>query len=98
MDQARKHGKITMAHVVELDDAKMIVDEGVNILAHNVRDQVMDDDFIALLKQRNVTVISTLAREEAMFVYGDTPAFTDNPFFQKGVDGRAARPPEDHEA
>ena len=39
MDQGRKHGKITMAHVVELADARMIVDEGVNILAHNVRDQ-----------------------------------------------------------
>jgi imidazolonepropionase-like amidohydrolase len=85
MDQARKHGRITMAHIVELDDAKMIVDEGVNILAHNVRDREIDDEFIAKLKARNVTVISTLAREEAMFVFGDGPGFTDNPFFQKGL-------------
>jgi hypothetical protein len=63
----------------------MIVDEGVNILAHNVRDQELPDDFIATLKQRNVSVISTLAREEALFVFGDGPAFTDNPFFQKGL-------------
>jgi imidazolonepropionase-like amidohydrolase len=85
LDQARKHGKLTMAHVVELADARMIVDEGVNILAHNVRDQEIPDDFIATLKQRNVSVISTLAREEALFVFGDGPAFTDNPFFQKGL-------------
>ena len=85
LDQARKHGKLTMAHVVELADARMIVDEGVNILAHNVRDQELPDDFIATLKQRNVSVISTLAREEALFVFGDGPAFTDNPFFQKGL-------------
>jgi len=86
MDQARKHGKITMAHIVELEDARMIVNEGVNILAHNVRDQVMPDDFVAELKRRNVTVISTLAREEAMFAFGsDGPGYTDNPFFQKGV-------------
>ena len=85
MDQARKHNKITMAHVVELADARMIVDEGVNVLAHNVRDQALPDDFVATLKQRNVSVISTLAREEAMFVFGDAPAFTDNPFFQKGL-------------
>jgi imidazolonepropionase-like amidohydrolase len=32
-----------------------------------------------------VSVISTLAREEAMFVFGDSPGFTDNPFFQKGL-------------
>jgi len=39
MDQARKHGKIRMAHIVELADARRVVDQGVNILAHNVRDQ-----------------------------------------------------------
>jgi imidazolonepropionase-like amidohydrolase len=85
LDQARRRGKITMAHVFEYADAKMIVDEGVNILAHNVRDTVLDDDFIATLKRRNVTVISTLAREEAMFVFADEPAFIDTPFFQKGL-------------
>jgi imidazolonepropionase-like amidohydrolase len=85
MDQARKHGKIRMAHIVELADARRIVDQGVNVLAHNVRDQEIPDDFIATLKQRDVSVISTLAREEAMFVFGDSPGFTDNPFFQKGL-------------
>jgi imidazolonepropionase-like amidohydrolase len=85
MDQARKHGKIRMAHIVELADARQIVDQGVNVLAHNVRDQETPDDFIATLKERNVSVISTLAREEAMFVFGDSPGFTDNPFFQKGL-------------
>lgn len=85
MDQARKHGKITMAHVYELADAKMIVDEGVNILVHNIRDQEMDADFIATLKKRNVSVISTLMREEAMFAYGEAPAWLDDPFFRKGL-------------
>jgi imidazolonepropionase-like amidohydrolase len=50
-----------------------------------VRDAVIEDDFIAKLKARNVTVISTLAREEAMFVFADGPAFIDTPFFQKGL-------------
>jgi imidazolonepropionase-like amidohydrolase len=88
MDQARKHDKIRMAHIVELEDARRIVDQGVNILVHNVRDQEIPDDFIATLKARNVSVISTLAREEALFVFGDGPngpGFTDNPFFQKGL-------------
>jgi imidazolonepropionase-like amidohydrolase len=85
MDQARRHDKIRMAHIFELADARRIVDHGVNILAHDVRDQVIPDDFIATLKDRNVSVIPTLAREEAMFVFGDSPGFTDNPFFQKGL-------------
>ena len=85
MDQARKHGKITMAHVYEYNDAKMIVDRGVNILAHNVRDQEIDNDFIATLKRRNVSVISTLAREEGMFVYGEAPVWIEDSFFRKGL-------------
>jgi imidazolonepropionase-like amidohydrolase len=86
MDQARRRGKITMAHVVELTDAKAIIEEGVNILAHDVRDQEMPADFIAMLKARNVSVISTLAREEGMFVYGNEQAgFTDDAFFLKAL-------------
>jgi imidazolonepropionase-like amidohydrolase len=88
MDQAKKHNKIRMAHIVELADARRMVDQDVNILVHNVRDQEIPDDFIATLKAKNVSVISTLAREEALFVFGEGtngPAFTDNPFFQKGL-------------
>jgi imidazolonepropionase-like amidohydrolase len=88
MDQAKKHNKIRMAHIVELKDARRIVDQGVNILVHNVRDQEIPDDFITTLKEKNVAVVSTLAREEALFVYGEGPngpPRTDNPFFQKGL-------------
>ena len=85
MDQARKHGKITMAHIYEYVDARRMVDQGVNILVHNVRDQELDADFISTLKQRNISVVSTLTREEGMFVYADLPAWIDDPFFRKGL-------------
>jgi imidazolonepropionase-like amidohydrolase len=85
-DQARKYGKLTMAHVVELADARMAVEEGVNILAHDVRDQEMPADFLDVLKQQNVSVVSTLAREEGMFVYGsEGPGFIDDAFFLKAL-------------
>jgi imidazolonepropionase-like amidohydrolase len=71
---------------VTLADANMVIDEGVRILLHNVRDQEVGDDFIARMKDRNVTIISTLAREEAMFGYGSASGgFTDNPFFTKAM-------------
>jgi imidazolonepropionase-like amidohydrolase len=91
MDQATRHNKIKMAHIVELEDARRIVDQGVNVLAHDVRDQDIPDDFVATLKGKKVAVISTLAREEAMFAFGDDaegPAFIDDPLF------RSALPPE----
>jgi imidazolonepropionase-like amidohydrolase len=82
-EQARKHGLRTMAHIVELVDARMAVEEGVNVLVHNVRDQDIPADFLATLNARNVSVISTLAREEGMFRAGG--GATDNPFFTKGL-------------
>jgi imidazolonepropionase-like amidohydrolase len=85
LEQARKHGKLTFAHIYDLSDAKMLVAYGLNGLAHNVRDREVDAEFIALLKQRNVTLIPTLVRDEGLFVYGDAPAWVDNPFFQRFV-------------
>jgi imidazolonepropionase-like amidohydrolase len=85
LEQARKYGKLTFAHVYDLSDAKMLVEQGLNVLAHNVRDREVDSEFIALLKRRNVTLIPTLIRDEFLFAYGDTPVWVDNPFFQKFV-------------
>src|SRR5262245_50662005 len=81
LEQARKHGKLTFGHAYELIDAKMLVERGLNVLAHNVRDREVDSDFIAMLKQRNVTLIPTLIRDEFLFTYGDAPAWIDDPFF-----------------
>lgn len=85
LEQARKHGKLTFGHVVELIDAKMLVERGLNVLAHNVRDREVDSELISMLKQRNVTVIPTLIRDEFLFAYGDAPAWIDDPFFQRFV-------------
>ena len=85
LEQARKHGKLTFAHVYDLSDARMLVERGLNVLAHNIRDREVDSDFIAVLKQRNVTLIPTLIRDEFLFAYGDAPAWIDDPFFQKFV-------------
>lgn len=85
IDQARKHGKLTFGHAYELADAKMLVERGLNVLAHNVRDREVDGEFISLLKQRNVTLIPTLVRDELLFAYGDAPSWIDDPFFLKFV-------------
>jgi imidazolonepropionase-like amidohydrolase len=85
LEQARKHSKLTFGHAYELGDARMLVERGLNVLAHNVRDREVDSDFIAMLKQRNVTLIPTLIRDELLFAYGDAPAWINDPFFLKFV-------------
>jgi imidazolonepropionase-like amidohydrolase len=76
-----------MAHIVTLADAREMVDLGVNILVHNVRDLEMPGEFVNTLKRSNVTVVSTLAREEAVFAYGTKPAWLTDPLFLKGLRG-----------
>ena len=85
LEQARKHGKLTFGHAYELADAKMLVEQGLNVLAHNIRDREVDAEFIALAKQKNLTLIPTLVRDEGLFIYGEAPAWIDDPFFLKFV-------------
>jgi imidazolonepropionase-like amidohydrolase len=85
LEQARKHGKITTAHIYELADAKMMIEAGLNVLAHNVRDREVDGEFIALARKRNVSLIPTLTRDEGLIAYAQPQAWINEPFFTKSV-------------
>ena len=85
LEQARKHGKVTTTHIYELADARMMIEAGVNVLAHNVRDREVDADFIALVKKHDVSLIATLTRDEGLTAYAFSPAWIEEPFFRKSV-------------
>ena len=86
IDEAHKKGFRTAAHVVLLDDAKGLLNAGVDYIAHSVRDREVDQGLISLLKKRNVPYSPTLTREVAVFTYADTPDFFSEPFFLKEAD------------
>jgi imidazolonepropionase-like amidohydrolase len=81
IDEAHKRGLRLFVHYFYLDDAKDLVRSGADLLAHSVRDKPIDDEFIAMLKQRNIPYCPTLTREVSTFVYEDTPAFFTDTFF-----------------
>lgn len=54
IDEAHKHGMMAIAHVYYLKDAHDLVEAGINGFMHLVRDEVMDDELIAMMKARNV--------------------------------------------
>ncbi len=85
LEQSRKHGKVTTAHIYELADARMMIEAGLNVLAHSVRDQEVDAAFIALVKERNVSLIPTLTRDEGLTAYAFSPSWIEEPFFRKSV-------------
>jgi len=86
IEEAHAHGMRAMAHVFYLEDARQLVAAGVDGLAHNVRDQPVDDDLIQRLRARNVFVAPTLTREESTAMYAEPPAFLDDPFFTRWAD------------
>src|SRR3954451_21432305 len=52
IDAAHKNLLRVIAHVYTLDDAKATLRAGLDAFAHGVRDKDLDDEFMALVKQR----------------------------------------------
>ena len=86
IDEARKQGIRTAAHVVLLEDAKGVLRAGVDYIAHSVRDHEVDEEFIGLMKKNHAFYCPTLTREVAVFTYSETPSFFSDPFFLKEAD------------
>jgi imidazolonepropionase-like amidohydrolase len=77
------------AHMFYLDDAKDLLREGIDVLAHSVRDKPIDEEFVRLAKERDVCLVPTLTREVSTFVYESTPAWFTDAFFLKHADTAA---------
>jgi imidazolonepropionase-like amidohydrolase len=86
IEQAHKRRMLAFAHLYELADAKSLMDAGLDMMAHSVRDKVVDKDLISKIKSRNATYVPTLMREISTYVYSDPPEWLDDPFFTQRVD------------
>ena len=83
---AHQHGLKVAAHVFYLEDAKALVDAGLDGLAHSVRDKPVDDALIASMKKHGAyQEAATLTREESTFVFAKPGPLLDDPFFTRGV-------------
>jgi len=85
IDESHKKGLKAAVHIFYHKDAEASVDDGVDILAHSIRDQDVTPGLIAKMKQKNVAYIPTLTRDLSVFVYETTPDFINEPFFQRGM-------------
>jgi imidazolonepropionase-like amidohydrolase len=86
IESAHRHHLRVLAHIFYLQDARQLVDFGVDGLAHSVRDKPVDAAFVADMKKHGTwQMAATLSREGSMFVYGQTPPFANDPFFTRSV-------------
>ena len=61
IDEAHRNGLRVTAHIFSLEDAKGLLRAGVDAFAHGVRDRDIDDEFIAMMKERpNVVLVPNL--------------------------------------
>lgn len=57
IDEAHKHGLRVTAHIFTLEDAKGLLRAGVDAFAHGIRDRDVDDEVLALFRQRPGVVV-----------------------------------------
>jgi imidazolonepropionase-like amidohydrolase len=63
---AHEHGLRVTAHIFSLEDAKQLLEAGVDSFAHSVRDMDVDDEFVAMVQERpNVVLIPNLGARGA---------------------------------
>jgi len=84
--EAHAHNIKVAAHVYYLEDARKLVDAGIDVLAHSIRDQEVDDSLIIAMKQKNVCYIPTLCIEEFGFAYATLPEWFADPFFIRSLE------------
>jgi imidazolonepropionase-like amidohydrolase len=77
-----------IAHVYYLEDAMQLARAGVDAIGHSVRDQAVDAEIIALMKEHGTWVIPTLFREAATFAFAEPDKFLNDPFFTGAVEPR----------
>ena len=83
IEQAHKHRLKVFAHIHDEEDARTLMGQGIDMLAHQVRDKEVDDNFIALMKAKKVTMISALVQILSFYMYADSPAWLDDPFLTR---------------
>lgn len=83
IEAAHAKGLRALAHVFYLDDAKRLVEQGIDGFVHSVRDQPVDQALLTAMKARGVwQVAPTLSREVAVYAFGEPNPITQEPFFR----------------
>jgi imidazolonepropionase-like amidohydrolase len=84
IDETHRHQLRAIAHVFYLEDARTLVQQGVDALAHDVRDKPVDQAFIDAMKAHQTWQLAETLSREASFTYSTLP-FLQDPFFTRAL-------------
>ncbi len=84
IEAAHEHGLRVIAHIFYADDARELVDAGVDGFAHLARDVEMDDALVAAIVENDVFVMPNLAVSERGR-NAEPPGWVDDPLLSESV-------------
>jgi len=86
VENAHQRGLKVSAHIFYLEDARALVEAGLDGLAHSVRDRPVDDALIAAMKKRGTwQAAATLTRELSTFAFGKPHPMLQDAFFTRSL-------------
>jgi imidazolonepropionase-like amidohydrolase len=84
--EAHRKGLHIAAHLYYLDDAKSLVNAGVDVIAHSIRDKDVDDELINAMKQKGVYYIPTLSLDDYNVAYAENAEWLNDSFFKASLE------------
>lgn len=82
ISEAHKHKLRAIAHAFYMKDAKQLLDNGIDIFGHSLRETVINDELVSLMKQKNVVYIPTLSLYAFNVIFAGNPDFITDEFFK----------------
>jgi imidazolonepropionase-like amidohydrolase len=86
IDEAHRHHLRVAAHVYHEDDAQRLVDLGVDIIAHSVRDAEIPDSLVTEMRRKHVAYIGTMSLDDFASAYADDPEWLNQAFFRNSLE------------
>ncbi|MCF0041771.1 amidohydrolase family protein [Dyadobacter fanqingshengii] len=84
--EAHKRNIRVAAHLFYAEDARLLTEAGIDIIAHSIRDRPVDGDLLNKMKEKNVIYIPTLSLDEYQFAYANQPDWINDEFFKKSLE------------
>ncbi|SKB73577.1 amidohydrolase family protein [Dyadobacter psychrophilus] len=84
--EAHKRNIRVAAHLFYAEDARLLTDAGIDIIAHSIRDRPVDGELLNAMKEKNVIYIPTLSLDEYQFAYANQPDWINDEFFKRSLE------------
>jgi imidazolonepropionase-like amidohydrolase len=84
-EESHAQGLRVAAHIHDLEQARIVVQAGVDVVAHGVRDKPVDTALIAAMRERGTWYVPTIQINEANYLYADRPELLEDPFFARAL-------------